>query len=276
MKSIINFVVCALAMCLAVPVGAIPPPLTEGIQSFNVTIPLNGTSNGTISALGYDPSNDWHGYATVEVWTGGGLRKPVNVGHLNGLDLHRRIYDTFNRACPPTSTPWGGYCDGDKWLDFHTKYLFAPPTDVRECTGWIKPGNAQWATDQLRIIMMNIAKESSATSHSLSETSGTLRSGAAPINSPDTAISSPVAPAQPLTPSSTSMRASWKLNSRRGSSTSSEIQESSSMDGRPARMSRRTLYDELDDKTGDTASTKSSDKEHKERGSPCDMRTSLS
>jgi len=41
MKTAINMITCALAFWLAALVGAISPPLTEGTQSFNVTVSLS-------------------------------------------------------------------------------------------------------------------------------------------------------------------------------------------------------------------------------------------
>ncbi|KAJ4359005.1 hypothetical protein N0V95_002540 [Ascochyta clinopodiicola] len=156
MKSLISFVFYVWALCFAALVGANVPPTDDAMQSFKVSIPLNDTSNDTITTLGYDPSYDYHGWATVEVWTGGSSRKPVNVGELTGSFLHNTVYNILDKACPPMNNPRGNYCSNNNWSGFRTKYLWARPVYVKECTAWIKTDDAQWATQELRDIMTNI------------------------------------------------------------------------------------------------------------------------
>ncbi|UPX10498.1 uncharacterized protein EKO05_0001156 [Ascochyta rabiei] len=133
MRSSFNFVFCVSALCFAALVSANLPPTDDVIQSFNVSIPLSesvlsdfltdGTSNDTITALGYDPSYDYQGWASVEVWTGGSSRKPVNVGELTGSALYHTVYNILGKACPPMNNPRGNYSSNKNWSGFCTKYL---------------------------------------------------------------------------------------------------------------------------------------------------------
>ncbi|KAJ8110314.1 hypothetical protein OPT61_g6819 [Boeremia exigua] len=151
MKAIIKFIVCGMALCFAAPAYAAPPPLVEDMQPFNTSLHLN--DNGTVSALGYDPSTQWQEWAAIEVWTGGSLRKPVNVGTVVGHELHTLVSETLNRIC---DSPFGKYCDNTSWQSLHTKYLKTPPAGVEETTTYFRTTSAQWANDRIRGIMINI------------------------------------------------------------------------------------------------------------------------
>lgn len=114
------------------------------------------TSNDTASTLGYDPSYAHQGWATVAVWTGGSGRKPVNVGNVIDHELHTKVSRTLETSCPSKQTTHGMYCDNLKWQDFQTHYLETPPAGVKETVTWFRTTAAQWATEEIRIIMLNI------------------------------------------------------------------------------------------------------------------------
>lgn len=91
--------------------------------------------------------------ATVEVWTGGSKRQPVNVGNVIGHVLHVAIYDTLNRVC---GSPYGKYCENTGWQSFDTHYLERPPAGIKSGVTWFRTTSAQWANDDVRRIMINI------------------------------------------------------------------------------------------------------------------------
>ncbi|KAH6644255.1 hypothetical protein C7974DRAFT_407949 [Boeremia exigua] len=144
---------CGLALGFAAVINAAPPLPTVEMQRFNFTMPPNNTSDDDISALGYDPSTEWQGWATVEVWTGGSHRQPVNVGNVVGHELHNVVTDTMGRVC---GSPYGKYCGSIQWQAFKTPYLQTPPAGIAGAVTWFRTTEAKWANDKIREIMLNI------------------------------------------------------------------------------------------------------------------------
>lgn len=95
----------------------------------------DGTFNDTESAFGYDPSKDYHGKATIEVWTGGSTRQPVNAGNVGGMDLYNVVGRALFRTC---NSPYGKYCDNHSWQTFDTPYLQTPPAGVVQSVTYCK------------------------------------------------------------------------------------------------------------------------------------------
>ena len=114
------------------------------------------TSSHTVSALGYDPSNDWQKWATVEVWTGGSRRQPVNVGNVIGHELHQLIARMLDGACPFKTIQYRGYCDNWNWQNFGTKYLKTPPAGIDTAAVFFRVNGGQYATEEIRVTLLNI------------------------------------------------------------------------------------------------------------------------
>lgn len=61
-------------------------PTSEGLEAaFNTT-----------EVASYDPSIEYHGYATAEIWMGH-LR--TNIGDLTGADLYLKMYEQLQNNC---------------------------------------------------------------------------------------------------------------------------------------------------------------------------------
>jgi hypothetical protein len=82
-----------LAISFAPIVGAAPAP-SETDLPFNTT-----------GIAGYDPSIEYHGYATAEIWMG---RLRTNIGDVTGAELYLNMYDQIQKNC------YGGR-DGCTW-----------------------------------------------------------------------------------------------------------------------------------------------------------------
>lgn len=76
----------------------------------------NTTSNVTTD--GSDPSMEYQGYATAEVWIG---RSPVNVGVVTGSALYGTIWNILRSDCAFKDS---GCKKGDREYSFDTQYAF--------------------------------------------------------------------------------------------------------------------------------------------------------
>jgi hypothetical protein len=124
------------------------------------------TSNDTVTALGYDPSTEWQGGSTVEIWTGGRGRKPVNFGDARGANLSDRIFDILNEKCGPSGLSTGAGCCGNDekhplWGSYFTNALIEGDpkwtVDLREVK--VRPVKACWASEGIRIVLMQLAAD---------------------------------------------------------------------------------------------------------------------
>ncbi|KAJ4367889.1 hypothetical protein N0V86_009729 [Didymella sp. IMI 355093] len=131
------------------------PPTTppQNLLPFNFTLSLNGTLNDTVSAFGYDPSKDYHGQATIEVWTGGSHRQPVNAGNVGGMDLYKVVATALDRTC---YSKYGKYCDNHNWQIFDTPYLQTPPAGIVQSVTYFRTVAAEWSNDKTREMLLNI------------------------------------------------------------------------------------------------------------------------
>ncbi|KAJ4339862.1 hypothetical protein N0V95_007657 [Ascochyta clinopodiicola] len=188
MKQSFQILLLNLALCLAALVGAAPPaingpqsgvddhqPAVKGIESgldtvdlatggeiFNITVALNGTSPETVKALGYDPSRDYHGWATVEVWTGGSSSAPVNFGDTRGSALSDKVFKLLDAACPADTSSSGRKCCKDSdWKIFGTNALIKgdPSWKVVLRKARVKTQAACWESKGIRIVMARIVAD---------------------------------------------------------------------------------------------------------------------
>jgi hypothetical protein len=150
-KSLFSGMTLGFAALVTAGPPATPP---QDLLPFNLTLPLSkptrkistmaksllisladGTLNDTVSAFGYDPSKDYHGQATIEVWTGGSHRQPVNAGNVGGTDLYKKVATALDRTC---YSKYGKYCDNHNWQTFDTPYLQTPPAGIVQSVTYCK------------------------------------------------------------------------------------------------------------------------------------------
>ncbi|KAJ4338171.1 hypothetical protein N0V87_004148 [Didymella glomerata] len=105
----------------------------------------DSTLNDTVSDFGYDPSKNYHGQATIEVWTGGSSRQPVNAAKV--------VAGTLDRTC---GSQWGKYCEDHGWKTFDTPYLKTPPAGIVQDATYFRIIAAEWANDNVRRMLINI------------------------------------------------------------------------------------------------------------------------
>lgn len=119
-----------------------------------------------ITARGYDPSLKWQEGSTVQIWTGGHSRQPVNFGDTRGANLSDKVFAILNDKCPPSKLSTGaGCCGGNEdhrlWGSFHTNALVeddpAWRVDLREA--WVRPVEACWASEGIRVVLMQLAAD---------------------------------------------------------------------------------------------------------------------
>ncbi|KAH6638827.1 hypothetical protein C7974DRAFT_421492 [Boeremia exigua] len=171
MKLFTSFVLCGLALCFATFASAAPAPPTDNVEPI-VGALTDHTSNITsssndVSTLGYDPSYDYHGWATVEIWTGGSQRRPVNYGDTRGANLSDAIFNQLNKVCPPSLRNSGaGICPGSPyhphgWRYFATNALIKgdPWWQVEPRTAWVRVENGQFANEGIRTVMLQLAAD---------------------------------------------------------------------------------------------------------------------
>nr|GFD51307.1 hypothetical protein [Tanacetum cinerariifolium] len=93
-------------------------------------------------------------------------RKPVNFGDTRGANLSDHIFSILNEKCPPSDLSTGaGCCGGDGeerlWGSFYTNALVegdpAWRVDLREA--WIRPVEACWASEGIRVVLMQLAAD---------------------------------------------------------------------------------------------------------------------
>lgn len=119
-----------------------------------------------VSTKGWDPSLSWQGGSTVEIWTGGHGRRPVNFGDARGANLSDPVIDILNEKCGPSGLPTGaGCCGGDEknrlWGSFLTNALIEgdPMWTVARREVWVRPVHACWATEGIRTVLMQLAAD---------------------------------------------------------------------------------------------------------------------
>ena len=97
----------------------------------------------------------------MEIWTGGGSRKPVNFGDLRDRNLSNTMFELMDKQCPPSKWSSGrGRCTNDDWMEFYTNAVTKKdPWKVQLRPAWIRTNWAQWDNEAIRIVLMQIAAD---------------------------------------------------------------------------------------------------------------------
>ncbi|KAF3037704.1 hypothetical protein E8E11_001002 [Didymella keratinophila] len=164
------FAFSGVVSCLAAIAVAAPSPPIENLQApraSNHTGPDDYSFNDVVTTLGWDPSLSWQRGSTVEVWTGGHGRQPVNFGDARGANLSDPVFKILNEKCPQTNrySTGAGCCSADNddrlWGTFWTNVLIEgdPKWTVSRRKVWVRPVSACWATEGIRIVLMQLAAD---------------------------------------------------------------------------------------------------------------------
>jgi hypothetical protein len=102
----------------------------------------------------------------VEIWTGGHGRQPVNFGDARGTNLSDPAFNILNEKCPQSNrySTGAGCCVADNddglWGTLWTNVLIeGDPKWTVSRQKWVRPVQACWATEGIRIVLMQLAAD---------------------------------------------------------------------------------------------------------------------